>query len=143
MIKDIIRIADLDDLDDIFELANKAFGTSPWPKEHFLNLINSARGNIKVSVFQEKIVAFLCYTSILDEQHIDLIATDPSLQGKGLAQKLLHSIESETIARLLLEVDDQNIKAIKLYEKLNYTEYYRRKNYYSNGNDAILMEKKL
>lgn len=143
MMKFIIKLANLDDVDELFVLANRAFNPSPWPKKIFANLINAPRGQIKIVVLEGKIVSFLGYTTILDEQHVDLIATDPNFQGQGLAKKLLQSIEEDGITRLLLEADSQNQKAVKLYESLDYTEYYRRKNYYSNGNDAILMEKQL
>lgn len=47
------------------------------------------------------------------------------------------------VTRFMLEVSAQNGGAQALYRKLGFTEYYRREKYYRNGDDAIMMEKKI
>jgi ribosomal protein S18 acetylase RimI-like enzyme len=43
--------------------------------------------------------------------------------------------------KIFLEVSDKNIHAIKLYERNGYEKISVRKNYYSDGSDAIIMQK--
>ena len=47
------------------------------------------------------------------------------------------------VKSLTLEVRESNIKAIELYKKYDLKEVSIRKNYYSNGDNALLMERKL
>ena len=44
---------------------------------------------------------------------------------------------------IFLEVNSINMKAISLYKKYGFCEYGRRKNYYGNQEDAILMKLKI
>ena len=46
------------------------------------------------------------------------------------------------VKSLTLEVRESNIKAIELYKKYDLKEVSIRKNYYSNGDNALLMERK-
>lgn len=61
-----------------------------------------------------------------DEYYLDSIAVHPSFQGKGIGSQLIASFEQlaaeQGHARLLLIVDEDNVKARALYERLGYTE---------------------
>ena len=43
--------------------------------------------------------------------------------------------------KFLLEVNENNIKALKLYKKIGFEEISKRKNYYGKNEDAIIMMK--
>ena len=43
--------------------------------------------------------------------------------------------------KFLLEVNENNIKALKLYKKIGFEQISVRKNYYGNNEDAIIMMK--
>jgi len=47
------------------------------------------------------------------------------------------------VARFLLEVDELNHQAIRLYDKMGFSPYHRREKYYKNGHAAIMMERKM
>lgn len=66
-------------------------------------------------------------------------------RGKGIAQKLMtdliFTLKQETISRTLsLEVRPSNTSAIKLYESLGFKILSRRRNYYKNGEDALVYQ---
>ena len=60
---------------------------------------------------------------------------------KGIATSLMNKmIEEENYSRIMLEVNENNIEAIKLYSKLGFKEISLRERYYGEDT-AIIMEK--
>lgn len=79
----------------------------------------------------------------LEPSHSEIIfvATAPRWQRKGYVQQLLqHLLKSESVAKVWLECRENNQFALSLYKKCGFVENGRRKNYYNDGRDAILME---
>lgn len=62
--------------------------------------------------------------------------------GKGLLEAVFQYMKEKEIGVLNLEVREDNIPAISLYEKLGFEKVGTRKKYYDNKVDAILMQKK-
>lgn len=77
-----------------------------------------------------------------DVQIMD-VAVDPVHRREGIARKLLSHVSYD--AQMLgcttasLEVEDGNEGAIALYASLGFTEAGRRRNYYGQGRDAVVM----
>ena len=135
----IIKRATIEDSNLIFNLANAAFAPSPWPKSVFEHELKSPRSHY--FMLDE---GFVGMTQILDEVEINSVAVHPNSQHQGIAQKLLTTVFSlPDVTRFLLEVDETNIAAIRLYEKMGFSAYYRREKYYKNGHTAIMMERKV
>ena len=57
-------------------------------------------------------------------------------------EKLIKICEQKNISNITLEVNENNIYAIKLYEKFDFKEIGRRKKYYNGIDTAIIMELK-
>ena len=75
------------------------------------------------------------------------VAVHPDYRRRGIAEKLIMALVQALKERkshwLMLEVRASNEPAIKLYEKLGFSEVGRRKNYYdSPKEDAILMTRR-
>lgn len=68
-------------------------------------------------------------------------------RGQGFGHKLLEELinisKQNNFNCLNLEVNEKNISAIKLYEKVGFERIGVRKKYYNNIDDAILMEKNI
>ncbi len=81
-----------------------------------------------------------------DVQILD-VAVAPSRRRQGIARKLLAHVSYD--AQMLgcttasLEVEDGNAPAQALYEALGFTQVGRRRNYYGQGVDALVMQAKL
>ncbi len=91
-----------------------------------------------------RVLGFLCSKVVVDEWHINNIATRAEWRRQGIARQLL--IEGANRARELgaatghLEVRASNWPAQLLYQAFGFFETYRRKGYYSNPTeDAVLM----
>ena len=78
-----------------------------------------------------------------DVQIMD-VAVDPAERRRGIARKLLSHVSYD--AQMLgcttasLEVEDGNAAAIALYRALGFEEIGRRRNYYGQGKDALVMK---
>ena len=60
---------------------------------------------------------------------------------KGIATSLMNEMfEKEKYSRIMLEVNENNVEAIRLYNKLGFKEISLRNRYYGED-DAIIMEK--
>lgn len=91
----------------------------------------------------DKIIGYYGFYSIPPECHIANIAIKKEYRGRKLGEKLLvHLInfaESLGDYDITLEVREHNTIAQKLYKKYGFVEEGRRKKYYGDGEDAIIM----
>ena len=81
--------------------------------------------------------------TIMDEAEILTLAVLPAARQRGLGRALLRAAmrqAAETDARtMFLEVAEDNTAARRLYASQGFTEVGRRKRYYANGDDALVM----
>lgn len=95
-----------------------------------------------------RVLAFCCARRLYDELHILQIATDPAERRRGHAERLLRHALDEGAARgceqALLEVRGGNRAALRLYQdRLGFTVIGRRRGYYSDGEDAVVLRRAL
>jgi ribosomal-protein-alanine N-acetyltransferase len=80
-------------------------------------------------------------------ENVSWIATlgvDPRYQRRGIGRALLHACEERTKQpRMRLTVRMSNGPAIALYEKEGYRSVDIWKGYYNDGEDGLVMEKRL
>ncbi|PSN14150.1 ribosomal-protein-alanine N-acetyltransferase RimI [filamentous cyanobacterium CCT1] len=93
-----------------------------------------------------------CYWAILDEAHITVLAIDPRYQRRGLGQWLLLNLlfdacdyrrvapdDHIVLTRATLEVRLSNSRALALYESFGFETLGRRRRYYPDGEDALIL----
>ena len=105
--------------------------------ENFLDIKNIKDFDIYEEYFENIFAAYLITYDNVDSLDIFEIAVDKNFRKKGLASKLLNRINDER--KILLEVSEKNKVAINLYKKNGFKMISRRKNYYLDGSDAIVM----
>ena len=91
-------------------------------------------------------MGYISLFHFLDEANLQKIAVIESERRKGIATELIEfSIEylkSQNIKSFYLEVNENNLIAIKVYEKLGFNNISTRSNYYGNES-AIIYQKYL
>lgn len=131
-------------LPDILKVEQESF-SHPWTEKMFLEEFNGKFSIYRVAVENEKAVGYMGMWILADEGHITNVAVGKSYRGKGigaaLVEDFIHTAEEKDLAFLTLEVRVSNKAAIALYEKYGFLEVGRRKKYYENTEDAILMTK--
>jgi ribosomal-protein-alanine N-acetyltransferase len=120
----------------------------PWPAQFFVSeTLADGRFNRLLVDSTGRMAAYLfCAWQYLD-LHILKVATLSEFRRAGLAGRLMTLAESHAEAMsgesLTLEVRRQNLPAITLYENLGYTCRGVRPSYYPNGDDAMIMTKRV
>lgn len=132
------------DLDEVTAIESMSF-PRPWTREHFIAELNSPRSYPLVAHSSDGLVAgYICQTLVLDEGEILDVAVRHDCRGKGVGGALLTRAVldlKERGARIVhLEVRVTNLAALTLYRRFGFRESGIRRNYYENGEDAILME---
>lgn len=134
-----------DSIASIMPIETLLFAEECWGEQQVKNqLVNPRCLNLGVSTV-EGLVGFAFVSSVLDEAELYQIAILPSVQGRGVATGVLHELvkrlQSLGITRLMLEVRESNIAAIRLYESFGFVLDGRRKGYYalSQGREDALL----
>jgi len=139
----LIRIATSIDLADILSIEKKVF-KHPWSKEQLSWELNSqpAAENY-VMIARGNMIGYLFSHVVDDDVQILNIAIDIPFQHKGYGEQLLSYFldQFNTDNSIHLEVRKSNFPAINLYLKFGFHETGTRKGYYTDGEDAIIMQR--
>lgn len=102
----------------------------------------NAFNKILVYIEDKNILGFIDYSKMYENMEINYIFVKEEYRNKGIASKLLnYMINNNDFLNITLEVNINNINAIKLYEKFGFKTISKRIGYY-NGIDAYLMERR-
>ena len=114
----------------------------PWGEDDIRSLVTSSGKFAIVAQADSSPIAYVGASYVLDECEIGNICTHPDFRRQGAAKALLEMLftkcKSLGITKVFLEVSSVNYGAISLYEKLGFTKYNMRKDYYGKGDDALL-----
>ena len=130
-------------LNDVLEIEKQLF-TDPWSRRSFQFEILAKQYSLPlVLLLDKKIVGYSVVWIIFGEFHIANIAIHPDHQHKGLGSYLLNEVLHKAfgLEYAILEVRENNLNAIRLYEKFGFERISVRRHYYSDGGDAIIMRK--
>ena len=116
-----------------------------WNMDILKDELTSETSQFICAKLENKLVGFAGIKIILDEADIMNIAVKIDYRRQGIATLLLNHIlticKEKDIKTIHLEVNEENFSAISLYQKFGFEECGRRKQYYDNKYDAILMKK--
>ena len=114
-----------------------------WNFEIFKEELANNNSMYLVLRYENEIVSFGGIKIILDEADIMNIVTKKDKRNLGFAGLLLNELinlgKKKNCKTITLEVNENNLPAIKLYKNFNFKEVGKRKNYYKKGDTAILM----
>jgi ribosomal-protein-alanine N-acetyltransferase len=135
--------ADPSQLDEIHAIATVSFD-APWSPGAFEEEFRSGEAAIWVACDATNSVhGYLVLRRVLDEAHILSLGTAPAERRRGVATALLvHAlaVERASGARIAhLEVRAKNPEAIAFYARHGFREMGRRRRYYPDGEDALLL----
>ena len=118
-----------------------------WTKRQWENEFKKIGVKVVALLLGSKIIWIYVIHTIIDEAQINYFSIKEQFRRKGygsyLMKYLIKQCEKLNIKKLLLEVSETNSIAEVFYCKFNFLTVGRRKNYYKDGADAVLKEKKL
>lgn len=98
----------------------------------------------KLYIYEQnnEILGFIQISDSFGDIDIIDIAVREAYQNKGIGKELINYIvDNLKPNKIMLEVRNDNIKAIEFYKKIGFKEINRRTNYYGDA-DALIMEMK-
>lgn len=113
-------------------------------KDYKLDYIISNNEYVQYYAYKidNKYIAFLCFMNISEEvEIIDAFVLEKYRRNNIMTSLFNYLFKNEKYTKIFLEVSEENIGAINLYNKLGFKVISERKGYY-NGIDAYVMEKK-
>ena len=120
---------------------------SLWSKEQWESEFKKKGVKVIGLLFSRVLIGVCVIQEVVDEAQINYFSVDQKFRRKGYGSFLMNYLIKQCIAinlkKLLLEVSEANSTAVKFYDKFEFVNVGIRKNYYKDGSDAVLKEKKL
>ena len=132
----------MDDVETVAAIEFESFSL-PWTLEDFWYETIRKDSISIVAELDGQIVAYACVWISFDEADVANIAVDEKFRERGIGTKLfaeiIRLVKLRGVNALTLEVRVSNTAAIKLYENFGLRSVGRRKGYYEDGEDALIM----
>ena len=133
------------DIDLCYELDSNTI--SLWNKKQWANEFKKEGVKVFGILLSNLIIGICVLQVVLDEAQINFFAINNNHRKKGfgtyLMRYLIKECEKLNISKLILEVSHTNFTAEKFYSRFEFSTVGIRRNYYKDGSDALLKEKKL
>ncbi|HDZ61714.1 MAG TPA: ribosomal-protein-alanine N-acetyltransferase [Nitrospirae bacterium] len=140
-----IRNMSPDDIQDVLDLEHLCF-TTPWSRTSFMYEMGNKSANLKSSLFNHRLIGYVCLRTIMDVTHVLNLAVSPEFRRMGVGSRLLREALQDLIMLepdidfITLEVRESNKAAVKLYENFGFRLIGKRTGYYHKPpEDAVLM----
>lgn len=137
-----IRAMEFDDLDAVYDIETKAH-IAPWTRGIIHDCILVGYG-CYVLLKENNVVAFSIVRTAVGECHILNLCVKPEEQNRGHGQQLLEHVlntAKTSCKNVVLEVRKSNTAAIKLYQRMGFSQIGYRRDYYpgpTGREDAII-----
>ena len=133
------------DIDLCYELDSNTIAL--WSKNQWASEFKKEGIKVFGLLFSDLLIGICVFHEILDEAQINYFVVNKKFRKKGfgsfLMVYLIKRCKKQNINKLFLEVSQTNYTAEKFYSRFNFSTVGIRKNYYKDGSDALLKEKKL
>ena len=133
------------DIDLCYELDSNTI--SLWSKKQWVNEFKKEGVKVLGIFLSESLIGISVFQVIPDEVQINFFVIKQKYRKKGFGTYLMNYLIKEckklNIIKLYLEVSHNNINAEKFYSRFDFSTVGIRRNYYKDGSDALLKEKKI
>ena len=133
------------DIDLCYELDSNSI--SLWSKKQWANEFKKKDIKAFGLLISNLVIGICVFHVVLDEAQINFFVVDEKYREKGfgshLMSYLINQCKKLKITKLFLEVSHANVTAERFYNRFNFSTVGIRRNYYKDGSDALLKEKKL
>ena len=133
------------DIDLCYELDSNTI--SLWSKKQWSQEFKKQGIRVFGVFFFNKLIGICVFHVVLDEAQINFFVVNQKYRKKGLGSYLMNNLVEEckklNVNKLFLEVSHTNSAAEKFYSRFEFSTVGIRRNYYRDGSDALLKEKKL
>ena len=146
MEKIIIREINILDVDIIFIIEKNSY-SNPWTFNDLKKEVQNSFSKNYLIKRSNKIIGYVFTHLVIDQMQINNFCISKKYRRGGYAKYLLNNIltyiKSVNIKYVYLDVRENNVAAFNLYSSSGFKIDCIRKNYYSDGENAILMSNDL
>ena len=142
-----LRPATPQDVPVLAALETRLFGPDAWSEAAVKGEVEGPGRHAVVAVERDEVVGYAVTLGSDDLADLQRIAVHPDHQRQGIARTLLDEVLAEAAGsganRVLLEVSASNAPALAFYAASGFVEIDRRRRYYRDGTDAVVMRRSL
>lgn len=135
------------DLDAVLALEKELFPVDPWSATQWWTELAQPTREYVVLENAGVIVGYAGLFISAPSSDVQTIAVSPHMQGQGAGTRLLGALMESAVRagclEMLLEVREDNVSALALYERSGFDVISRRPRYYPDGATALIMRKEL
>ena len=140
-----IKQIDQEDIDLCYELDSNTI--SLWSKKQWASEFKKEGIKVFGLKLSSLIIGICVVQVVLDEAQINFFVVNQKYRKKGygsyLMSYLIKKCQKSNIKKLFLEVSNTNSNAENFYSRFDFSTVLIRRNYYKDGSDALLKEKKI
>tara|TARA_B100000073_G_scaffold323946_1_gene306439 strand:- start:95 stop:535 length:441 start_codon:yes stop_codon:yes gene_type:complete len=133
------------DIDLCYELDSNTI--SLWSKKQWANEFKKEGIKVFGLLVSNFVIGICVLHVVLDEAQINFFVVNQNYRKQGFGSYLMSYLIKQCVKlnvnKLFLEVSHNNDIAEKFYSRFDFYTVGIRKNYYKDGSDALLKEKKL
>lgn len=145
-----IETASLRHLDRLYEIEKECFKKEAFSQQQIAKLLRDYNSINLVALEDTRVIGFVIgaiyFQRNASHGHVLTIDVSPPYRRRGIGSELLHEIETIFLERNVktchLEVREDNVEALSLYERAGYKKIGKLKNYYGRA-DGLYLRKKL
>ena len=143
-----LRIREMkeEDIPKVYAINRLSFTADAWSREAMEREFRLPYSLRFVAEHEGNVIAYAFIWLIKEEAFIMTLAVDPEWRGKGIGRWFLERIIERLKGKahvVSLDVRKSNIPAIRLYRSLGFRVVKERPKFYSDGENALLMELQL
>jgi ribosomal-protein-alanine N-acetyltransferase len=142
----ILRAIEEKDIEVLTEAEKRCF-KDPWTKEMFSALLKLPFQYGFIAEEGGQVCGYCCLSVLFEEAEVLNIAVDTPFRKRGVGAEILQNALEKAkelgAEKCFLEVRVSNLPALTLYRKFGFENLSIRAKYYEDGEDALVMVKKL
>ncbi len=140
-----LRPATGGDVGAVHALEVLVFGADAWSRASVAEELTGPRRRALVAS-GHPLAGYVVTAAAGDVLDLQRVAVHPAYRRRGVARALLAAALDDPgpgVARVLLEVAVENAAAVALYRQVGFVEVSRRRAYYREGGDALVMAREV
>jgi [ribosomal protein S18]-alanine N-acetyltransferase len=144
-----VRRAGAADVDAVTRLERRLFGADGWSRAGVVEELTGPLRQAFVAVDDEdradgnEVVGYAVLLVVAEVADLQRIAVRDGHRRGGVATALLRACDLSGVERVVLEVRADNEAALAFYGRHCFAEVARRRRYYADGTDAVVMQRDL
>ena len=137
-----LRAATTDDVDAVAALEEQVFGADAWSRDGVHDEITGPLRQAVVAVDEDaQVCGYVVVLGVAEVADLQRIVVAPAYRRRGVGSALLGACDLSAHERVVLEVRADNHPALAFYRLHGFAEMSRRRAYYADGTDAVVMQR--